>query len=95
MVMILLNLSYIPDEIVQSVDFTKAGWSERFKNSMDEYKAAFKEKTGKEWAYQDRDVEDDYMKFKADKDKIYLVFHKKFSNIRQVGASLILLHDII
>jgi len=26
LVMILLNLSYIPDEVVQSVDFTKAGW---------------------------------------------------------------------
>jgi len=36
---------------------------------MDEYKAAFKEKTGKEWAYQDANVEDDYMKFKEDRDK--------------------------
>jgi len=39
--MILLNLSYIPDEVVQSVDFTEAGWSAVFKAKMEAYKAAF------------------------------------------------------
>jgi len=68
LVMILLNLSYIPDEVIQSIDFTKAGWSQRFKNGMDEYKAAFQRRTGEKWAYQDREVEDRYMKFKEERD---------------------------
>lgn len=67
--MILLNLSYIPDEVVQAVDFTKAGWSILFKESMDKYKAAFQARTGTPWAYQDRAVEDSYVAFKAAIDK--------------------------
>lgn len=69
LVMILLNLSYIPDEVVQSVDFTKAGWSLLFKESMDKYKAAFEARTGTPWAYQDRAVEDSYVAFKEAIDK--------------------------
>jgi hypothetical protein len=34
-VMILLQLAYIPDEVIQDVDFTKSGWSIKFKERMD------------------------------------------------------------
>jgi len=64
LVMILLNLSYIPDEVVQSVDFTKAGWSQLFYTRMEEYKADFEKRTGTTWKYQDREVEDAYTDFK-------------------------------
>lgn len=37
MIMILLNLSYIPDEVVRFIDF-EPGWSERFKKHMDAFK---------------------------------------------------------
>lgn len=33
-VMILLQLAYIPDEIIQKVNFTQAGWSYKFKEAM-------------------------------------------------------------
>lgn len=33
-VMILLQLAYIPDEIIQKVDFRLAGWSYKFKEAM-------------------------------------------------------------
>jgi len=38
LVMILLNLAYIPDIVIQEVDFTKAGWSILFKERMDLFK---------------------------------------------------------
>jgi len=41
MVMILLNLSYIPDEVVKEIRFDQPGWSEVFKNNMDDYKKKF------------------------------------------------------
>ena len=44
MVMILLNLSYIPDEVVKQIRFDKPGWSEKFYKHMEEYKDAFNKK---------------------------------------------------
>ena len=41
MVMILLNLSYIPDEVVKQLRFDVAGWSEKFQRNMQEYKENF------------------------------------------------------
>lgn len=34
LVMVLLQLAYIPDEVIQDVDFTTPGWSYRFKERM-------------------------------------------------------------
>jgi len=34
LVMVLLQLAYIPDVVIQDVDFTKAGWSFKFKERM-------------------------------------------------------------
>lgn len=42
-VMILLNLSYIPDEVVRRIRFDEPGWSEQFYKHMDEYKETFNE----------------------------------------------------
>jgi len=36
MVMVLLNLSYIPDDVIKKIDFD-AGWSLRFKQNMIDY----------------------------------------------------------
>jgi hypothetical protein len=40
MIMILLNLAYIPDSVVQDIDFEK-GWHERFLKLMNAYKNSF------------------------------------------------------
>ena len=51
MVMVLLNLSFIPDTVVRKMakhNF-EPGWSSKFKEYMDEYKAEFEG----EWKYQD------------------------------------------
>jgi len=37
MIMVLLNISYIPDEVVRKINF-KPGWSIEFKKNMDQYK---------------------------------------------------------
>lgn len=42
MVMILLQLAYIPDVVIHDVDFTQAGWSYKFKERMDQFKRDFK-----------------------------------------------------
>ena len=38
MVVVLLNLSYIPDEVVKTIRFDEFGWSVKFKKQMDLYK---------------------------------------------------------
>ena len=62
MVAILLNLSYIPDEVVQKINF-KPGWQREFKKNMDEYKAKFFKETGQKWEFQNKRLEDDYIDF--------------------------------
>lgn len=61
MVMVLLNLSFIPDSVVRKMakhNF-EPGWSEKFKEYMDEYKAEFEG----EWKYQDQELEQKYLEF--------------------------------
>lgn len=62
MVMILLNLAYIPDEVVHKINF-RPGWSREFKRNMDEYKAKFARETGRKWEFQNKRLEDDYMDY--------------------------------
>lgn len=63
LVMILLNLSYIPDDVVEKLDFKK-GWNFCFKQYMDQYKTQFQEIHGKEWTFQNEDLEQEYLEFK-------------------------------
>ena len=48
MVMILLNLAYIPDSVVKEIEFVP-GWQRIFKQNMDKYKKEFLDNFGKEW----------------------------------------------
>lgn len=41
MIMVLLNLGYVPDEVVQSMTDFKPGWSLAFKSNMEDYWAKF------------------------------------------------------
>jgi|LakMenEpi03Aug12_release.lakeMendotaPanAssembly.Ray.scaffolds.fasta_scaffold1051798_1 hypothetical protein len=50
MLMILLNLSYIPDEVVQKINFTP-GWQKEFKANMEEYKKKFMREHEVEWQF--------------------------------------------
>lgn len=59
MIMILMNLSYIPDDVAKKINFAP-GWRTEFKKNMEEYKQAFKNKTGREWEFQNKALEDDY-----------------------------------
>lgn len=71
--MILLNLSYIPDEVVHTIDFTKWGWSRNFASEMENYKKKWNEEHIEDrispWKYQDEELEEAYNKFKQEKDK--------------------------
>ena len=48
MVVVLFNLSYIPDEVAKQLDF-EPGWQGRFFTHMDDYKQGWKLKHGKDW----------------------------------------------
>jgi len=71
LVMILLQLAYIPDEVLQDVDFTTPGWSYRFWIRMEKYKADFnekwEEKSGK-WTFQNEMTEGRYVEFMKEED---------------------------
>lgn len=59
LVMILLNLSYIPDDVVKHIDF-QPGWQRRFQGAMEGYKAVFQQQMKRKWKYQCRELEDEY-----------------------------------
>ena len=70
MIILLLNLAYIPDSVIADIDFDK-GWHERFQKLMTSYKEKFNsasksknpENEGLEWKFQDADLEERYGKF--------------------------------
>lgn len=43
LVLILMNLAFLPDEIIQKIDFNQEQWSVKFKKDMDEYKQKWSE----------------------------------------------------
>jgi len=51
MVMILLNLSYIPDSVMEKMDFSK-DWTKDLKELMEDYKKQWaRDNEGREWEY--------------------------------------------
>lgn len=62
MVVLLLNISYVPDEVARKINF-KPGWSREFKKDMDEYKRNFYQKFERNWEFQNSRLEDDYIDF--------------------------------
>ena len=68
MIVLLLNISYIPDEVARKINF-KAGWSKEFKKDMEEYKRKFYERTNRNWEFQNSRLEDDYIHFFRDQQK--------------------------
>lgn len=50
MVMILLNLSYIPDDVIRHIDF-EPGWQRRFHGAMRGYKEFFQQQMRRPWKY--------------------------------------------
>lgn len=68
-VMILLNLAYIPDSIIRHVDFSKYGWSDHFREGMEDFKRVFESEHGRKWEFQNQALEKEYFDFKAKIDK--------------------------
>ena len=62
MVTVLLNLSFIPDDVVKFIDF-QPGWQERFKTHMTAYKRYFEEIYERKWEFQNRSLEVEYSRF--------------------------------
>ena len=75
MVMILLNLAYIPDSVILNIKDFEPGWQRKFKQAMNDHKEAFNQKVAKresgshgqaydtKWKYQNEALEDRYAKF--------------------------------
>ena len=53
MVVILLNVAYIPDEVARKIHF-KPGWQQQFKRDMEEFKKHFTKNTGRTWEFQNK-----------------------------------------
>ena len=68
MVMILLNLSYIPDDVVKHIDF-QPGWQRRFKGAMQGYKGYFEQQMKRKWQFQSNILEQEYSEFVREKQK--------------------------
>lgn len=51
MVMILLNLAYIPDSVVHQINFGVPGWSKTFKTAMQAYKDEWSAKHNAVWKW--------------------------------------------
>ena len=67
--MILLNLGYIPDSVIRHVDFSKYGWSDHFKEGMQNFKKDFEKEHGRSWEFQNQALEKEYFDFKENLDK--------------------------
>ena len=62
-VTVLLNLAYIPDEVIKKVNFAEKGWRKVFVKAMNEYKQNWSAKHRKQWKYQDAQLEQMYNEF--------------------------------
>lgn len=69
MVMVLLQLAYIPDVVIRDVDFTVPGWSYKFWERMEQFKQDFKKEYNEEWTFQDEFTEERYKNFKETQDE--------------------------
>ena len=56
MVMVLLNLSCIPDTVMREMDFSK-DWTNLLKELMEDYKKNWAEEHNREWEYQTEEIE--------------------------------------
>ena len=69
MVMFLLNLAYVPDEVIRGLQDFTPGWQEKLSDAMKMNQRAFTEKNKENekypegWRFQDGDMEDDYKEF--------------------------------
>ena len=63
LVMILLNLAYIPKEVIEMLTF-KAGWQEDFKSIMKIHKNKWGIKLGRKWRWMDEESIRAYARFK-------------------------------
>lgn len=75
--MILFSLSYLPDEVVQKVDFTQEQWSLKLQEEMLKYKEKWSQKRqGRKWEWQTDEVEralkQHFENMKQEKDTEYL-----------------------
>ena len=68
LVMILLNLGYIPDSVVHKIHF-KQGWGQQFFRDMADFKEEYAQKNGKEWSFQTEETEKEYAEFKKSTDE--------------------------
>ena len=70
MVLIIMNLAFIPDEVLMDKDFNfEAGWHKKFAQLMQRYKRNWSAKTGKEWLYQCEEIEESYNQFMIERFK--------------------------
>ena len=65
MIMVLLNLAYIPDDVIKQIPDFRPGWQVKFKQLMDDWKANFEQEHGRKWEFQNGNLEAEYKAFCA------------------------------
>lgn len=63
MVAVMLSLSYIPDNVVQAVDFSKVNWNAQLKAEMIKHQKQWEKDHEMTWQDQTNEVENDYKEF--------------------------------
>lgn len=89
MIMVLLNLAYIPDNVILNIKDFEPGWSTRFKQAMIDYKNNFNLKYqanekgshgqvyDTKWMYQCEELEKRYADFMVNRDAALLELKMK------------------
>ena len=63
----LMNIAVIPDEVVQKTNFNHLGWADIMKGNMKQYKEKWTSENGRQWKYQDNELEQEYLAFVREK----------------------------
>jgi len=67
LIVVLLNLAYVPDYVIQKIPDFKAGWNIKFRDAVADFKADFEQRTGNKWDFQNGELEERYLDFIKDK----------------------------
>lgn len=70
-VMVLLHLSYIPDEVAKKFDFQRQ-FQKSFKKNMKEFRKLFERKFGIKWEFSNNKMIDRYVTFKRSRQKLMM-----------------------
>jgi hypothetical protein len=83
LIMFLLNLAYMPDSCITQLEDFNPGWQEKFMAIHNAWKEEFSSKHGREWQFQNGDLEEEYKRFCEEREKQDEVHQKSHADWEQ------------